>query len=302
MDKLRRMQIFKTVAEVGQFTQAAQILGISKSAVSQAIADLESYLGSRLINRDNRNFQLTDTGTAYFEECTRILTDISALEDDMRVEKAELDGRINMTAPITYGVRVLSPIIADFLKANPQIDMSLSLSESNIDLIQSGLDIAIRIGVLNDSALIARKLSEVRLILCASPGFISEYGDIQNLDDLKTRNCFKYRWTPKWIFTKGSKTTTFLPKGSVISDSGEALMQLAIGGNGVCFLPDFIVGNALADGRLVEILPDHKGHYLPIQAVFQSNKHMPARVRRLIDFMADAFTKQAYDAANMNAR
>jgi DNA-binding transcriptional LysR family regulator len=293
MDKLRRMQIFKTVAEVGQFTQAAQNLGVSKSAVSQAIADLETYLGSRLIIRDNRNFKLTETGHDYYKNCARILSDINKLEEEMQTKKVELDGRINMTAPITYGVQVLSPILAEFLKENPQIDLSLTLSESNIDLVQAGLDIAIRIGVLTDSALIARKLSSVRLILCASPDFIAEHGRIESLDDLNSRNCFKYRWTPKWKFTKDGKTTTISPKGSVISDSGEALMQLAIGGNGVCFLPDFIVGKALADGQLVEVLPDFQGHSLPIQAVFQSNRHMPARVRGLIDFMAEAFAERA---------
>ena len=293
MDKLRRMQIFKTVAEVGQFNRAAQNLSLSKSAVSQAIADLETYLGSRLIIRDNRNFQLTETGQDYYENCARILSDVNEIEDAIRVRRSGMSGRINMTAPITYGVSVLSPILSEFLKANPELELSLSLSESNIDMVQAGLDIAIRIGLLTDSVLIARKISTVRLILCASPDYIAAHGHIENFEDLESRNCFKYRWTPKWIFTKAGKTTTILPKGSVVSDSGEALMQLAIGGNGICFLPDFIVGNALADGRLVEVLPDYKGHNLPIQAVYTPNRHMPARVRRLIDFMADALADRS---------
>lgn len=289
MDKLRRMQIFKTVAETGQFTKAAQNLRLSKSAVSQAISNLESHLGSRLINRDNRNFQLTEAGTTYYEECARILADISSLEDEMRNEESALEGRIHLTAPITYGVKVLSPIVAEFLRQNPKVELNLSLSESNMDLVQSGLDVAIRIGNLPDSAMLMRHLSETQMKLCASPEFISKHPNIQTLADLVPLNCFRYRWTPKWIFTVDGERKEIVPTGSVLSDSGEALLQLAIGGNGVCYLPDFICEEALASGQLVRILPRHKAQSLAIQAVFPPNRHMPARVRRLIDFLAEAY-------------
>ncbi|NNC37982.1 MAG: LysR family transcriptional regulator [Hyphomonadaceae bacterium] len=283
------MKIFKTVAEVGQFTRAARNLRLSKSAVSQAISDLESYLGSRLITRDNRNFQLTEAGTAYYEECTRILADIAELEDEMRNEKGVIQGQIHLTAPITYGVRVLAPIIAEFLRRNRNVELNLSLSESNMDLVQAGIDVAIRIGNLPDSSMIMRHLSETQMILCASPDFIAAHSPIHTLADLSGLNCFRYRWTPKWIFTLDGKTSEFVPCGSVISDSGEALLQLAIGGNGVCYLPDFICGEAVLKGQLVPILPRYKAHSIAIQAVFPPHRHMPARVRRLIDFLAETY-------------
>jgi len=286
MDKLRRMQIFKAVADVGQFTQAAQNLRVSKSAVSQAISDLESYLGSRLISRDNRSFQLTEAGAAYYAECSRILTEIAELEDEIRNEDHALEGRIHLTAPITYGVQVLSPILAEFLRLNPKVNLSLSLSESNQDLVQGGMDMAIRIGNLPDSAMIMRSLGKTQMKLCASPDFATTHANVKTLRDLKNLNCFRYRWTPKWIFTHGGDEKSFVPTGSLTSDSGEALMAFAIGGNGVCFLPDFICGQALSEGLLVEILPDYVGQYIAIQAVFPPNRHMPARVRRLIDFLA----------------
>lgn len=290
MDKLRRMQIFKAVAEVGQFTQAAHNLRLSKSAVSQAISDLESYLGSRLISRDNRSFQLTEAGISYYARCTKILAEISELEDEMRNDDHALEGRISLTAPITYGVQVLSPILAEFLRRNPKINLSFSLSESNQDLVQGGLDMAIRIGNLRDSAMIMRSLGKTQMKLCASPKFAANSPDVKNLRDLDDLNCFRYRWTPKWIFKHQGKNVEFVPTGSVTSDSGEALMEFAIGGNGVCFLPDFICGQALKDGKLVEILPDYVGQHIAIQAVFPPNRHMPARVRRLIDFLAVAHT------------
>lgn len=290
MDKLRRMQIFKTVAEVGQFTQAAQNLGISKSAVSQAITDLESYLGSRLINRDNRNFQLTEAGAAYHEECTRILIDIAELEDEMRNAEIGLEGRIHLTAPITYGVQVLSPILGEFLRRNPKIELNLTLSESNIDLVRAGIDVAIRIGNLADSSMIMRRLSKTEMILCASPKYLAAHPNIKTIGDLKSLNCFRYRWTPKWFFKSEGEMKEFIPTGSVVSDSGEALLQLAIGGNGVSYLPDFICGQAIADGKLVRMLTNYDPHYIAIQAVFPTHRHMPTRVRRLIDFLSEAHT------------
>ena len=136
--------------------------------------------------------------------------------------------------------------------------------------------------------MIMRSLGKTQMKLCASPEFVANSPDVKNFLDLADLNCFRYRWTPKWIFKHQGKNVEFVPTGSVTSDSGEALMEFAIGGNGVCFVPDFICGQALKDGTLVELLPEYVGQHIAIQAVFPPNRHMPVRVRRLIDFLAVA--------------
>jgi DNA-binding transcriptional LysR family regulator len=291
MDKLRHMEIFKAVVETGQFTRAANSLSLSKSAVSHAVSALEAHLGSQLINRNNRSLQLTDAGENYYQNCRRVLADIGAIEDEIRHEELTVRGLIHVTAPITYGVSVLSPIFADFMRSNPEVELNISLSESNMDLVQAGLDVAIRIGVLPDSAMIARRLSQTRQMLCATADFLKRNNAINKPEDLNNVSCFRYRWTPKWYLSKEGKTTAIQPKGKVISDSGEALLQMAIGGHGVCYLPDFICGDALKERRLVRVLPDYDGQMIPVHAVFPPHRHRSMRVQRIVDYLANSLHK-----------
>ncbi len=289
MNRLRRMEIFRAVVDAEKFSQAAENLGLSKSAVSHAISDLEAYLGTQLINRDNRQFQLTADGKRYNLQCRSLLSDLNAVENTYRQEKTTIDGHISITAPISFGVSRLSPILTEFLKQNPDVQLSVSLSEHNVDLVQAGLDIAVRIGHLNSSALKARRLSSVQLILCASPDFIKNNPDIHTIKDLEKVNTLRYRWTPKWIFIHDGRKISYAPKGSITSDSGEALLKFVVGGQGVSFLPDFIIEEDLAQGNVVRILPEYEGEILPVHAVFLPSRHKPVRVKRLIDFLVQGF-------------
>jgi len=289
MNKLRRMEIFKAVVDAGQFARAAQNLRLSNSAVSHAISDLEDFLGVQLLSRNTRGFQLTDDGERYYQNCCHILSEINAVENDLRQTSIEVDGPISITAPISYGVNIISPILAKFLQSNPNIDLSVSLSENYVDLVQAGIDMAIRIGRLPNSAMTAQKISTVKLILCASPDFTARHPDLKSLEDLNTVNCFRYRWTPKWNFTHEGSPIIFSPKGSVTSDSGDALLEFVAAGLGVSFLPDFICDDALKKGRIVSILPEYIPETVPVHAVFPPNKQRPVRLQKLLEFLKESF-------------
>lgn len=179
---------------------------------------------------------------------------------------------------------VLAPIFGDFLTENPNVKLALDYTDRFVDLIQEGGDIAIRIADLPDSNLIARTLSSMQMIMCASPDFIQK-NSIERIEDLQKVPCFKYLDAPQWHLLKDGKEVLFTPKGPIESNSGEALREIAIAGSGVAYLPDFIVQNALKKKQLVSVLPSHSGWVYNIHAVFPNNRHRPLRLRRLIDFL-----------------
>ena len=285
MDRLRRMEIFVAVAETGQFTRAARTLNLSKSAVTHAVSDLEDYLGVQLIIRDNRNFELTNAGGDYLEQCIRSLSDIGELEDSTRNIHHAISGRIRINSPITYGAHVLAPVLSAFMRENPNIEIILDLTDRFVDLVQEGGDLVIRIAELPDSSMIARRLSSIRMCLCASPPF-AKANPIQQLEDLHKLACFTYLGAPTWRVMDGDKEVKFTPKGPMKSNSGEAIRELAIAGSGVAYLPDFMVEKALADKQLRQVLPSYTGKIYHVYACFPLHRHQPLRVRRLIDFIA----------------
>jgi len=289
MNRMRRMEIFKAVVEARQFSRAAENLSLSKSAVSHAISDLEAFLGTQLINRDNRRFQLTANGETYYRQCINILSEINAIESVYRADKTDIGGHISLTAPISFGVSRLSPILAEFLRQNPKVEISQSLSEHNIDLVQSGVDLAIRIGHLPSSALKARRLTTVQMVLIASPDFLAKHPEIEKVSQLDQLNTLRYRWTPKWRYYQDGKAASYTPKGNIVSDSGDALVEFTAQGIGVSFLPDFIVDKALAEGRVVSVLPQMSWDKFPVHIVFPPNRHRPTRINRLVEFLVEAF-------------
>ena len=283
MDRFRRMEIFVAVVEAGQFTRAAEALHLSKSAVSHALTDLEKYLGFQLLIRNNRSLQLTDAGQNYYEQSARILSDIAELESKIRESDRAVSGRIRLSAPLTYASYNLSPIIVAFMIENPEVVVELVLSETYIDLIEEGIDFAVRFGDLKDSGLITRKISETSHVFCASPAFIKQNKGLTDLNALKNVNCLKFTGNPIWRVNKDGRTYNFTPKGTLISNSGEALREFAIAGQGVAFLPSFLADAAIADGRLKQILPKYKASLFDISIVRPPRRHFPLRVRRLID-------------------
>lgn len=288
MDRFRRMEIFNAVVEAGQFTRAAASLNLSKSAVSHAVTDLEKFLGLQLLTRSNRSLQLTEAGESYYEQSVRILSDLSELESVTQKSDKAVSGRIRLSAPMSYTCNELTPIIAQFMNANPSVKVELVLTETILDLVEDGIDLAIRVGNLKDSRLISRKITTISHIICASPDFLKEHGPLNELDDLARVNCLKFKYTPIWNLTRRGRDYKFTPKGSLVSNSGEGLREFAIAGQGVVFLPQFLAGPALSQGRLVRVLPDFAGRKLDVSIVRPPGRHYPLRIRRLSDLIAES--------------
>ena len=287
MDRFRRMEIFNAVVETGQFTRAASALNLSKSAVSHAISDLEEFLGVQLLMRSSRNFQLTKAGEDYHKNSVRLLAELAELESDTRQSDLAVSGLIRLSAPLTYANLELTPIIKKFMDDNPAVTIELILTENVLDLIEDGIDLALRIGMLKDSGLISRKVSEISHILCASPDYLSKYGPVKMPQDLDVVNCLKFSRTPMWNLKRGSKIYKIKPKGNLISNSGEALRELAIAGHGIAFLPEFLANEALSAGKLQQILPDYKSQKLNVSIVRPPGRHYPLRVKRLSDLISE---------------
>jgi len=283
MDRFRRMEIFVAVVEAGQITRAAETLHLSKSAVSHGLADLERYLGLQLLARSPRSLQITESGQKYYNHCKRILTDIEDIEDQVRTEDKRISGNIRITAPDTFGSYVLTPIFAQFLEDNPAITLDLNLTEREVDLVEEGYDLAFRIALqARNNA--AQKLSTIRMVICASPGYLKSNPPLKDHKDLKHHNCLKYTHSPSWNLLKDGRNFEISPSGTISTNSGENLRQFAIAGRGIIFVPYFMVYHAIQKGRLVEVLPDYEGRKIEGYIVRPDRTHCPARVQSLIDF------------------
>lgn len=289
MDRLRKMEIFVTVVETGQFTRAASTLGLSKSAVSHAISDLEHYLNFQFIRRGAKGMQLTPAGQDYYEQCCRILADIQEMESGVRNVQQVLQGSIRVTAPITFGAYKLAPIIAEFSRLHPDINITLDLTNRFIDMVAEGIDVGIRISSQKETSVSSQPLTDIKMHMCASPEFVEAHKHVTDLDGLAALNCMKYSGTATWNLLRDGRAHIFTPSGTVTSDSGEALREFAIAGRGVIYLPDFLTDRPFAGGTLVPFLPEYVGRQLHAQAVFAPTRHRSQRVRRLVEHIAAAF-------------
>lgn len=287
MITLRRMQIFEAVVETGQLTRAAKRLGLSKSAVSHSINELEAYLGTQLLIRNNRHLSVTKPGQDYFEHCQRILSDIHAMNAKLRQASTALSGTIRLTAPTTFGSEYLAPIIGEFTNTHPNIDINMELSAEKIDLVKEKMDFAIRISDLKDSALRARKITHIKRYLCASPAYRAQHHHATTIENLSSLNCLKFVGTPVWTLIKDGQEISVTPKGSIVSNSGEAIREMAIAGQGIAYLPAFLYDEAHKAGKLVPFWDDVTGRPIAVNAVFPAQKHKQKHVNVLVDYIVD---------------
>lgn len=293
MDRLRRMEIFVKVVQSGGFTRAAKQLSVSKSTVSQAVTDLELYLGLQLINRNSRSLQLTDVGQDYYENCLRVLSDIHEMEDTVRGEATRVAGQICITAPPSFGAYALTPIVSRFMGENPGVTIKMHLTEENVDLISEGIDIAFRMGPLKDSRLLARKIGEANMVVCAASSYLDARGRPEHPDELVHHDCLTYTRLPIWHLHRGEEMHSIDPDGSVETNSGESLLEFTLKGWGIAQMPDIVVRKPLKAGKLETVLTDYKGQKLDFYLVRPPARHCPLRVKRFIDFfVADQKTKK----------
>ena len=293
MDRVAAMQVFAQVVESGSFARAAARLGLSTSAASRQVAELEGHLQTRLLNRTTRKVSLTESGRAFYERSVQLLSDLAEAEQEASRAAVEPRGTIRLTTSVNFGVRHAAPAIADFLAEHKGVRFDVSLSDRVVDLVEEGFDLGIRIGTPGADNLVARKLGETRLVPCASPAYLAAHGAPARPEDLARHNCFTYEYvSPRhvWRFRDRSGVDHGVRvSGTLHSNNGDLLAEVAARGAGIVFEPAFIVGPDVRAGRLVPLLQEFVPPPVPIYAVYPSRKHLSAKVRRFVDFLIARF-------------
>jgi LysR family transcriptional regulator for bpeEF and oprC len=287
VEDLSGIEAFVRAAELRSFTRAGQALGITSSGVGKSIARLEESLGVRLLHRTTRRIGLTDDGALFFDRCRQILNDLDAARGLVSNRSAAPRGRLHVSLPTTIGRRVVVPELPRFLAAHPDLELDVSLSDRRINLVEDGVDVAIRIGALGDSSLVARPIGQQQLVTLASPRYLAET-EIGSLGDLPLHRCLAFRLPSTgreraWTFRSEGRDIEWLPRSHLTFDDGEALVTAARAALGIIQVPSYMAEDALAAGDLVEILPQLRAHPIPIHAVFATRKNLPARTRAFVD-------------------
>jgi len=294
MNRFDDLEAFIAVVETGSFTQAAERLGLAKSAISRRVSALESRLGVELLRRTTRRLDLTDTGLGFYERAVRLLADLDEAEAAAAQSHGELRGKLKVALPVSFGVRHMCAPIAEFSRTHPELQFELDLNDRRIDLLEEGADLALRIGRLEDSSLIARRLFDARTALVASPDYLDRHGIPAEPADLVGHRCLVYSNLPeprRWVCrdAKGQKVAvTVTPAMS--ASNGDLLARMALEGQGIVMQPTFIVGDAIAEGRLVSLLDRYAWPVTPAYAVYPPTRHLSYRVRAFIDFLVQYFS------------
>jgi DNA-binding transcriptional LysR family regulator len=294
------MNVFVQVVDAGSFTAAAARLGVAKSVVSRRISVLETRLEGSLFNRTTRRLSLTEVGQAYYDRTRRILDDVAEAEDAARSLQGELIGRLRLAAPMSFAHEHLSPAIAEFLVEHPQLEIELDLNDRHVDLVNEGFDLAVRIGVLQDSSLIARLLAPCHRIICGSPAYLATHGEPRSLQDLETlgHRCLVYSNRPvaeQWRFRSGDTWRVVRLAGQrLISNNGQALRDAAIAGLGLAVLPTFIASGPIVRGELKPVLGDHELSEPSIYAVWPPGRQLSAKARALVEALSSRFGASPY--------
>lgn len=287
MDRLASMTAFVRAAELGGFAPAAQALGISPTMVGLHVRALEDRLGSRLLNRTTRRQSLTEVGRLYYERCRQILSDLEDADRTASQLRAAPRGRLSVNAPVSFGVHALTPVIADYLAAYPEVEVDLAVNDRVIDLVEEGFEVAVRVGPLSDSGLVARPLAPYQLVVCASPDYLARFGEPRRPEDLARHNCLAFeRWGAPhvWTFQNGEAAAV---RGVLRANNGEALRVAALRGLGIIKQPSVLLADDLRSGRLVRLLPDYDSPARPIHLIYLPDRRPTPKLRTFIDFVLE---------------
>lgn len=301
MNKIQEMSTFVAVAEAGSFVSAAEVIGLSKAAVSRHVADLEERLGVRLMQRTTRRLSLTDEGQRFLARSKELLASIDEIESELSSHTGSPSGLIRINAPLTFGTMHLAPLWGRFMERNPKVSLDITLGDRMVDLVEEGFDLAIRITNLPSSALVSRTLASTRMVLCASPQYLTTHGVPTQPSELATHRVISYTyWATRdeWHFTGPKGEVSVRIKAGMHTNNGDTCRCAALEHQGIILQPDFLVGDDLRSGSLVELMPEYRATSIGVHVVYASRKHLPLKVRRLIDFLVEAFKTPswAYDA------
>jgi len=287
---LNEIAIFVKVVDAGSFTGAAKSLGLPKSTVSRKITQLEERLGVRLLQRTTRTLSLTDTGSAYYNQCSRIIGDVEEANIAVTEMQSKPQGLLRITAPMLFGAEVLSDLIADFLQKNPEIQIDFVLTDQPLDLIQEGIDVAFRVGQLADSSLIARSLGSIKVITCASPAYIEKNGAPSHPNEVNDHTSVGWNPVNSWEYDTPEKISIDLKPKVKVNDV-LSMRKMALNGLGIARLPAFLCADDIKSGRLVPVMCDWSYKSTPIQALYPSNRHLSVKVRTFVDYIVEVLRR-----------
>lgn len=292
MNPFLEMRAFCAVAEAGSFVRAAEVLELSKAAVSRYVAGLEARLGVRLLHRTTRRLSLTDEGELFFARSKDLLVGLEEAESELRSRSGAARGVLRINAPVTFGILHLAPLWAAFRERHPQVRLDLTLSDRVVDLVEEGYDVAIRIAALPDSTLISKRFASTRIVLCASPRYLEANGAPSHPSELAKHAVIAYRyWSTgdEWQFEGPNGRVSVRTKPIMHSNSGDTCRAMALEHQGVILQPTFLIGQDLADGALVELMTEYRSLELGIYAIYPTRKHVSPKVRALIEFLVQRF-------------
>ncbi|QFU02067.1 HTH-type transcriptional regulator DmlR [Halomonas sp. THAF5a] len=302
MDRLDAMRAFITVVSEGSFTRAAERLAMSPQLVSKYVAQLEAHLGVRLLNRTTRRLHLTEAGRRYHPRAQQLLADLDDVEHQLGDLQTQARGLLRISAPVSFATRHLAPLLGDFQRAHPGVDIDLQLNDRKVDIVEEGFDIALRIGHLKSSSLIAKRIAPVRLVMCASPAYLTQHGTPERPEQLKAHRYLRYSYAEqeagdslsRWLPGRGPAGGGDPISGDFVCNNGDVLVESAIAGAGIALQPTFIAGPALQDGRLRVVLPDHEPRPMSLYAVYAHRQLLASKVRCFVDFLEGYFGDPPY--------
>ncbi|GLS83106.1 LysR family transcriptional regulator [Paraferrimonas haliotis] len=297
MGQLENMALFIAVVESGSITKASERLNLAKSAVSKRLQELEQNLGVTLINRTTRSSSLTEAGQRYFKQAQLITDEVAELNAQMTRSQSKLSGHLRVSAPLSFSLHHLTPVIDQFCKRHPELTLELDLSDAKVNLVEDGIDLALRIGELADSSLQAKRITQISHVLCVSPDYVSEHGAPITPDELSQHRLLKYSQQASTSITLTDSagvvhTPNLTPH--VIANNGDVLAQMAIAGHGITLLPRFIAWQAINDGRLSVLLPNYRLNQFGAYVVYPATRYLPQKSRLFIDFLMEYFGDKPY--------
>ena len=292
MNQVEAMHIYARVAELGSFTKAADSIGLPKASISAAVKQLETMVGTRLLQRTTRKVQMTHDGQAFYERSKNLLADMEELQTMFQQSDADMSGRLRVDMPAGLARNAVIPKLPSFLEQHPRLEVELSSTDRRVDVVSEGFDCVIRVGQLDDSGLIARPLGQLRQLNCASPAYLARYGTPQTLNDLDHHHLIHYvrslgNKSPGFEYVEDGKLHTRSMRGSVTVNNSDAYSAACLAGLGIIQVPEIGARESIAQGLLMEVLSDHQAAPMPVSLLYPHRQHVPKRTQRFMLWVAE---------------
>ncbi|WP_040786257.1 LysR family transcriptional regulator [Massilia niastensis] len=299
MNKLQAMEVFVQVVDCGSFTRAADMLQMPKATVSTLVQSLETALSAKLLHRTTRQVTVTSDGAAYYEHCVRILSDVRDAEESLSRHRLSPSGRLRVDSPTGLSSEILIPALPGFFERYPDITLELGSTDRVVDLVEEGIDCAVRGGELYDTSLIARRVGVINFVTCAAPSYVERYGMPLHPRDLERHRCVNYFSTKtgkitNWDFSRDDERIEVALPGTIALNDSNSYVKAGLAGLGVITMTDYLLTEYLATGRMVRLLPEWRSDPLPVHIVYPQNRHLSAKVRVFVEWVSELFASHPH--------